>query len=76
MQEQLQNVIQIQASQSAFAALLADGSVVSWGATDSGGDCRAVQDQLKDVQQIQASAQAFAAVLADGSVVVWGDAGF
>ena len=57
---------QIQASRSgsgdglyvgAFAAILADGSVVTWGDSDSGGDSSAVQKQLKNVQQIQASAQ-------------------
>ena len=58
----------------AFAAILGDGSVVTWGSTFQGGDSSVVQDQLKNVQQIQASAYAFAAILADGSVVTWGDA--
>ena len=39
----------------AFAAILGDGSVVTWGQARSGGDSSAVQDQLRDVQQIQAS---------------------
>ena len=59
---------------SAFAVMLGDGSVVSWGSADCGGDSRAVQHQLRDVQQIQASDSAFAAILGDGSVVTWGDA--
>ncbi|CAE7846567.1 HERC1, partial [Symbiodinium sp. KB8] len=59
---------------SAFAALLGDGSVVTWGSADYGGDSGAVQDQLRDVQQIQASDGAFAAILGDGSVVTWGSA--
>ena len=63
---------QIQATRGAFAAILADGSVVAWGAPDRGGDSSAVQDQLKNVQQIQATGWAFAAILADGSVVSWG----
>ena len=58
----------------AFTALLGDGSVVSWGYEDCGGDSSAVQDQLRDVQQIQASSQAFAAILGGGSVVSWGNA--
>ena len=58
----------------AFAAILGDGSVVTWGDADSGGDSSAVQDQLRDVQQIQASHTAFAAILGDGSVVTWGNA--
>ena len=39
----------------AFAAILADGSVVTWGDPGYGGDSSEVQDQLKGVQQIQAT---------------------
>ncbi|OLP91273.1 hypothetical protein AK812_SmicGene27044 [Symbiodinium microadriaticum] len=66
--------VQVQASGFAFAAILGDGSVVTWGDAATGGDSSAVQDQLKNVQQIQASRGAFAAILADGSVVTWGSA--
>ena len=38
-----------------FAAILEDGSVVTWGDATSGGDSSAVRDQLKGVQQIQAT---------------------
>ena len=60
---------------SAFAAILEDGSVVTWGDPGWGGDSSAVQDQLKSVQQVQATDSAFAAILEDGSVVTWGDPG-
>ena len=53
-----------------------DGSVVTWGHADDGGDSSAVQDQLKGVLQIQATVAAFAAILEDGSVVTWGDADY
>ena len=66
--------VQVQACEYAFAAILGDGSVVTWGHAALGGDSSAVQDQLKNVQQIQASPGAFAAVLDDGSVVTWGGA--
>ena len=56
------------------AAVLGDGSVVTWRDADLGGDSRAVQDQLKNVQQIQASSYGFAAILGEGSVVTWGRA--
>jgi alpha-tubulin suppressor-like RCC1 family protein len=73
VQDQLRNVQQIQSARcGAFAAILADGSVVSWGDPDHGGDCSRVQCQLNNVQQIQAARSAFAAILADGSVVAWG----
>ena len=58
----------------AFAAILGDGSVVSWGDGRYGGDSRRVQEQLKNVQHIKSSDTAFAAILADGHVVSWGEA--
>ena len=39
-----------------FAAILTDGSVVTWGEAENGGDSSGVQQQPKDVQQIQATA--------------------
>ena len=72
---QLRNVQQIQATATAFAAILEDGSVVTWGHRGDGGDSSAVQDQLRKVQQIQATDGAFAAILTDGSVVTWGHRG-
>ena len=59
---------------SAFAAILGDGSVVSWGMFGHG-DNSTVKEKLKNVQQIQATAHTFSAILSDGSVVAWGDAG-
>ena len=80
MQHQLKNEQQIQASTCAFAAILGDGSVVTWGDARRGGDSSTVQSQLKSVQQIQATSNcnvlrgggAFAAILGDGSVVTCG----
>ena len=65
------NVEQLQTSFGAFAAILADGSVVTWGDPESGGDSTAVQTRLKNVRKIHAPKDggAFAAILADGSVV-------
>ncbi|CAE6946903.1 HERC2 [Symbiodinium sp. KB8] len=73
VQEKLKHVLQIQSTDKAFAAILADGSVVTWGDPDYGGDCSALEEQLVNVQQIQASRRAFAAVLASGGVVTWGN---
>ena len=73
--DQLKGVQQIQATFFAFAAILADGSVVTWGDADDGGDSSAVQDQLKGCAADSSHMTgAFAAILADGSVVTWGDA--
>ena len=71
-EEQLRNVERVQATSSAFAALLEDGSVVTWGDPGFGGDSSAVRDELKDVQEIQASERAFAAIREDRTVVAWG----
>ena len=89
VQAQLKDVLEIQASGAAFcsgpydgifggafAAILGDRSVVTWGLAVAGGDSSAVQHQLKDVQLVQGSERAFAALLADGSVVAWGHAQF
>ena len=64
-------VQQIVATNSAFAAVLADGSVVTWGKSDYGGDSSAVQHRLKSVKQLVGNYGSFAALLADGSVVTW-----
>ena len=61
----------VASTREAFAALLGDGSVVTWGGF--GGDSSSVQEQLKDVRQIHATQRAFAAFLDNGSVVTWGD---
>ena len=45
----------IQSTDRAFAAILGNGRVVTWGSADYGGNSAAVQEQLRHVQQIQAS---------------------
>jgi hypothetical protein len=66
-------VQQIKGNDSAFAAILADDSVVTWGGPGNGSDSSEVQHQLKCVKQIQATCAAFCAILEDGSVVTWGE---
>ena len=72
MRAQLLHVQQIQASSQAFADILDDGSVVTWGDPQYGGNSSAVH--ARNVQQIQASRYAFAAILGDGTCVTWGHA--
>ncbi len=57
----------------AFAAVAADGSVVTWGNGQNGGDSSAVAGQLHDVVEVGSNAFAFAALRHDGSVVTWGN---
>ena len=61
----------------AFAALKADGSVVTWGSSSTGGNSSAVAAQLASgVEAIYSTSQAVAALKADGSVVTWGSSSF
>ena len=63
----------ISATSYAFAALLSDGSVVTWGNPQYGGDSQHVRLHLaSDVQSISATSYVFAAIKLDGSVVTWG----
>ena len=64
-------VIQIFSTGSAFAALKADGSVVTWGNRDSGG-YTSNEKLTSGVTQIFSNERAFAALKNDGSVVTWG----
>ena len=57
----------------AFAALKADGSVVTWGSSTFGGDSTAVASKLSsNVKAVYSNQLAFAALKTDGSVVTWG----
>ena len=58
----------------AFAALREDGSVITWGNSDYGGDSSSIAAHLKSgVKKIYSADSAFAAVKEDGSVITWGD---
>ena len=71
--DRLKNVQMIRFTQTAFAAVLADGTVETWGSRRHGGNCRTVETRLIDVQDISATFGAFAARLGSGRVVTWGD---
>eukprot|EP00913_Durusdinium_trenchii_P017392 g16350.t1 len=63
---------QVASTAFAFAAILQNGQVVTWGEKHCGGDSSSVQHLLKEVQQVRGSRQAFAAIVAGGKVVTWG----
>ena len=78
-------MIQIFSTQQAFAALKNDGSVVTWGNADYGGDSSPYDasshpggirsgDITSGVTQIFSTKQALAVLKNDGSVVTWGNA--
>lgn len=66
----------------AFAAIKADGTVVTWGNSNFGGSSASVASDLVNVIDIEATGNtgygkgAFAALKEDGSVVTWGDGSY
>ena len=68
----VQRVAALQCTAEAWAALLEDGSVVTWGDPAYGGDKNWAEPELRDVIEIQATDRAFAALMRDGSVSAWG----
>lgn len=76
------DVQDIVASDHAFAALKAGGSVVAWGNSAYGGDCskahtlEGVPAELVDVKSIYSDSFCFAAKKADGSIVLWGNTAY
>jgi hypothetical protein len=61
---------EISSNEYAFAALKADGSIVTWGGSSTGGK---KTPNGKDYIKIYSNTNAFAALKADGSIVAWGD---
>ena len=68
------NVQHVQATEGAFAAVMDNGTIDTWGDPSCGADSISVQEQLVSVQQLQATERAFAAIRTDGTVVNWGHA--
>ena len=67
----------IYATEFAYAAIRADGSVSAWGSSIYGGSIKGLETKLDGsipVTSIVNTYRAFAAIRADGSVVTWGDA--
>ncbi|MDC0148667.1 Ig-like domain-containing protein, partial [Alphaproteobacteria bacterium] len=62
-------------NESAFAAILEDGTVVAWGDAQTGGDVSGVSG-LFDVVAIYSTGRAFAALTSSGAVVTWGNSLF
>jgi hypothetical protein len=68
-------VVELAATQSAFAARKANGSVEVWGDSRFGGRAGASASLLLGVTQIYSNAVAFLARRSDGTLVNWGSAG-
>ena len=66
--------ISVAATHGAFAAILSDGSVVSWGHGELGGDCQSKQsrEHPRNVWFLKTTDVAVAAVLGNGTVLTWG----
>ena len=64
------------ANTEAYAAIKADGTVVTWGNVATGGDSASVAGSLVDVMEIAHTQHAFAALRVDGTVVTLGDSNY
>ena len=67
------DVLELFFTETAVAALMADGGVVTCGDQNGGGDSQLVKDQLVDIASISGTSQAFAALKTDGTILCWGN---
>ncbi len=67
-----ENIWDIASTADASAALNTNGSVLTWGSSQFGGEPSFPQDLSENVSQLFSSLTAFAALKNDGSVVSWG----
>jgi hypothetical protein len=66
-------VVSVHSAYYAVAALKSNGSVVTWGESNTGGDSSSVSSSLTSgVVAVYSTEQAFAVLKSDGSVVTWG----
>ena len=65
----------LHANDCAFAALLKDGSFVTWGDASGGGNSNEVQGELHNIVELQAFQGCFAALSADRKAICWGKHG-
>lgn len=70
--DKLVGVDRLYSNENAFVALKKNGTVITWGGSDAGGDSSLVGSKLIKVKEIFATKQDFAALKSDGSVVAWG----
>ena len=69
-------MVSIVSNDNSFAATKTDGSVITWGGFQRGGDSSLVSSQIDgtvDVVKIFPTSTAFAAIRTDGKIVSWGD---
>merc|ERR1719473_1539504 len=69
----LKNLLPSNRNECSMAVRLSDGSVVTWGNNQTGGDSSSVQHILRDVTDVIPGLHCFAALLRNGRVVTWGD---
>merc|ERR1712010_178464 len=74
LQSKITTATALQATDYAFAAVLADKTVQAWGDAKNGGELTdQLTSDLQSVSKLYANHVAFAAIKDDGSVVTWGD---
>lgn len=68
----LPEMAQVVATQGAYAVLLKDGSVLTWGEPGAGHDDEALPKRLTGITHVYANESQFVAKKSDGHIVVWG----
>jgi hypothetical protein len=56
----------------AFAALLNNGTVITWGRADIGGDSTTIKHKLVNIEFLYSNKSGFSALSHEGKVVTWG----
>ena len=76
VKDYLFNIIDIQNTEYAFAALKSDYTVITWGHEKFGGDSSLVQKKLVNVVELFSNDNSFVALKMDNTIVTWGDCSF
>ena len=69
----LRDIVSVNATWKAFAAIRQDKSVVAWGESGYGGVVSSAVASLRDITKLAATGAAFAVLRADGSIAAWGN---
>ena len=70
----ISNVVYISTNNNTCAALKSDGTVVTWGGYNYGGNSSEVSSELYDIEKIVSSTYSFTALRKDKTAISWGDA--
>jgi len=71
--DKIEKYVNIYANKEAFAALLENGNVITWGNVINGGDSEKVMKYLVNITEIKKTDYSFAAISANNYIITWGN---